>query len=530
MSTAETDRDDKAIGCDDLLNEYRAVVTRSLFVSFGLDFLLFADDRRGGHVDTVANVRQLDAESWKVIDPADDAFEAERLRYVYASEEHAEAYSNPGTYDSHAYHSGSRDYRARRRDLQRSRDEGGLKDVYTGETLAPGEAFDAEHVYSAKNVHYDAVYAALDPDHRAELANSNGNLKATNPSLNRSKKDATAEGYMAANPDLDDEVAERMRQAESRSLASMDAQTASRYYMSSQFLHQSASVALRSGARMALRQVLGLVIAEVWVSLQDGLPEIRRRAAEGAEFSELLQLSGRLVTASIDKVKGDYREIIAAAGSGVIAGVLSELSLILVNMFAASAKAAGRIIRYCWSSVAEAFRIICFNPENLSAGELALAVAKVSSVGVSVVVGSLLEEALGNAFRAVPVVRDGLPAFVGAVATGIIQASLLYYLDHSGLISSLVARLNLVMGEADQGLMALEEAQRVIDAHAAELIGMDMGGYSSQVLALRAVSAEVVSACSEQGLNYILTQYVEVVPYGESLDDFMNDPEAELVF
>ena len=77
MSTAETDRDDKAIGCDDLLNEYRAVVTRSLFVSFGLDFLLFADDRRGGHVDTVANVRQLDAESWKVIDPADDAFEAE---------------------------------------------------------------------------------------------------------------------------------------------------------------------------------------------------------------------------------------------------------------------------------------------------------------------------------------------------------------------------------------------------------------------------------------------------------------------
>ncbi|MDD5807295.1 MAG: hypothetical protein PUD02_08185 [Eggerthellales bacterium] len=335
---------------------------------------------------------------------------------------------------------------------------------------------------------------------------------------------------MAVNPDLDPEVADRMRRAESEALAAMDAQVASRYYMSSQFLHQSASVALRSGARMALRQVLGLVIAEVWVSLQDGLPEIRRRAAEGAEFSELLRLSGRLVATSIGKVKGDYREIIAAAGSGVIAGVLSELSLILVNMLAASAKTAGRIIRYCWSSVAEAFRIICFNPDNLPAGELALAVAKVSSVGVSVVAGSLLEEALGNAFRAIPVVGNVLPAFVGAVATGIIQASLLYYLDHSGLIDSLVARLNLVMGEVDRGLMALEEAQRAIDAHAAELVGMDIGGYSSQVLALRAASAEITSARSEQELNCILTQYVEAAPYGESLDGFMNDPDAELVF
>ncbi|MDD5807297.1 MAG: hypothetical protein PUD02_08195 [Eggerthellales bacterium] len=59
MNTVEVNRIDKTIGCDDLLKEYRAVVTRSLFVSFGLDFLLFSDDRRGGHVDTVANVSSL---------------------------------------------------------------------------------------------------------------------------------------------------------------------------------------------------------------------------------------------------------------------------------------------------------------------------------------------------------------------------------------------------------------------------------------------------------------------------------------
>ena len=69
---------------DSLLHQYEQVVVKSLLTSFGLDFLL-ANDRRGGHVDTLHTVRD------------------ESVGYADA---HNEArFEARGEYDSTAYHS-----------------------------------------------------------------------------------------------------------------------------------------------------------------------------------------------------------------------------------------------------------------------------------------------------------------------------------------------------------------------------------------------------------------------------------------
>ncbi len=62
--------------------ELERTVAQSLFTSFGLDFLLF-EDKKGGNVDTISNVRQG----------------------IWATEEEQRKYSSQlGSYDAAAYH------------------------------------------------------------------------------------------------------------------------------------------------------------------------------------------------------------------------------------------------------------------------------------------------------------------------------------------------------------------------------------------------------------------------------------------
>ncbi|HRN46290.1 MAG TPA: hypothetical protein PLH20_16200, partial [Flavobacterium sp.] len=65
----------------DWSDEISQVVTKSLVTTFGLDFLLF-EDKKGGDVDTINNVRQG----------------------IWATEAEKKKYENREKYDSTAYH------------------------------------------------------------------------------------------------------------------------------------------------------------------------------------------------------------------------------------------------------------------------------------------------------------------------------------------------------------------------------------------------------------------------------------------
>ncbi len=95
----------------DWTEELHQTMVKSLVTSFGLDFLLL-NDRKGGDVDTIHNVRNG----------------------IYATEAERQRYEGRGDYDSHHYHS-HENYIATNRKGKRAHQAGTLTDAYTGEVL-----------------------------------------------------------------------------------------------------------------------------------------------------------------------------------------------------------------------------------------------------------------------------------------------------------------------------------------------------------------------------------------------------------
>ena len=148
----------------DWSDEISQVVTKSLVTTFGLDFLLF-EDKKGGDVDTINNVRQG----------------------IWATEAEKKKYENREKYDSTAYHQ-HHNYIQKGRNDKQAQENGALKDNYRKDkNLSKGQNRDLDHVISAHEIHNDAGRMLAELDGVA-LANQDSNLSSTSSSINRTKK------------------------------------------------------------------------------------------------------------------------------------------------------------------------------------------------------------------------------------------------------------------------------------------------------------------------------------------------------
>lgn len=86
-------------------------------------------------------------------------------------------------------------YKDTREEMKRKREQGTLKDDYTGNDLKPGDSFDVEHVVKRKEIFENQrrKQAGLEA---SELANKDENMKAVNDSLNRSIKEKSNKEYV----------------------------------------------------------------------------------------------------------------------------------------------------------------------------------------------------------------------------------------------------------------------------------------------------------------------------------------------
>ena len=161
----EVDPNDNVLNT--IWNEYERVILKSLFTSFGLDFLVH--DQHGGDVDTILNVRKMKDDS----------------NLTYKNVNNKTAYEKREKYDKAAYHSDSR-YREIVRNARKEFDEKGtkVKDAYViGEDLIPRryntipreKQAQLDHVMSASEIHEDPgrVLAGLSG---LDLANCESNL------------------------------------------------------------------------------------------------------------------------------------------------------------------------------------------------------------------------------------------------------------------------------------------------------------------------------------------------------------------
>jgi len=136
---------------------------------FGIARVLF-NDKRGGNVDTVHNVRNG----------------------VYSTDYEKQQYNERGDYDDYAHHSDKRYIQANSETSEKFK-KGELVDSYSNATLTDKNL---DHVKSAKEIHDDPgrVLAEING---VELSTMKENLKPTSEVLNKSKKQKTAEQFIS---------------------------------------------------------------------------------------------------------------------------------------------------------------------------------------------------------------------------------------------------------------------------------------------------------------------------------------------
>lgn len=504
--------------------ELEKTVITSLTTSFGLDFLLFKD-KQGGDVDTIHNVRNG---VW--------ATEAERQHFE----------KQTAHYDSAAYHSHANYVATGKRD-KASQAAGTLVDPYRNTVMPAHEQRNLDHVISAKEIHGDAgrILAGLDG---VELANQSSNLQTTHETVNKSKKQTPIDAYLNKLPGLisnhektlagdrtrlssmpretpqqqhearalEDKIRkteskikelkavdpEGMRKRDAEARAPYDQQINAAYYTSSKFLHQTARASGAAGLAMGTRQMLGLVMAEVWFELREQLPALLDKLKQRFSLDAFVDSISKTLDGIWKRVQARFKDFLVAFKDGVFAGVLGSLTTTVFNIFATTQAMAIKIIRELWGQLVKAVKVMVFNPDQLSFVEQCQAVTSLLSVGAATVVGTMAYTQL------VPLLSfpfgTELAAFAGALVTGVVTLGLNYFLLHSAMAHKLWAFIESLTPHAGS-VREFQAINAELDRYLMELSRLE---FNLDVVELQAFTEELAACNDEIQRSAILQQTV----------------------
>ncbi len=499
-----------AIKTFDWGKELHQTVVTSLTTSFGLDFLLF-EDKVGGDVDTIHNARHQ----------------------VYATAKEQEKYAQRGKYNSTEYHH-HKDYIATNREGKAKREAGTLVDTYTGETFAHNAKINLDHIKSAKEVHDDPGRVLADLN-GPDLANDPSNLTHTNETLNKAKNAKTMNAFMEklsadyqatqqeiaslrSQPSLTEKEQKRlvslenkasadfnrMREADKKARNQYEDTVNQAYYTSSKFAKSVAFASASSGIRMGTRQMLGLVLAEVWFEFRDRMPEMVARHRSNFVASDLLSDMSDALRAIWARIRAKFKTFLEAFKNGVIGGILSSVTTTLFNIIFTTQKLMVRLIREMWNNLTQAFKIMVFNPQNLAPGELAKAVSKLLAAGVAVAAGGVINEALAK-IMVFPFGPE-LAAFCGALTTGLLTVVMNYFLEYSPVMQKLWAFLDKFKDKYQHAVDYYRMVNAELDRFILELASLEFAMNASE---LAAFSLQLTAVNSEVERGLLLRDEVE---------------------
>lgn len=519
-------------------NEYERVIMKSLITSFGLDFLVH--DQHGGDVDTIHNVREIGK------DP----------NMKYKNAQNQADYGNRGEYNTYAYHQDPR-YIAINRKVSESKKNGTLQDAYTGKTVAQNADIDLDHAIAAKGIHDDhgRVLAGLNG---TDLANCEENLKPTDRSINRSMQDKDMEVYLqkweSERPKIQSRISElkskgslsdkerkelaklekleqidpdKMRAENKRTRAAYEAKLAKAYYTSPKFLKDTAVVAGSRGAEMGMRQAVGFVFVEIWMSSKEEIQVL----PPGKNLKDMLEAVANGVKKGVENAKVKYKEILAKFGEGFLSGALASLTTTICNIFFTTAKSLVRCIRQIYASVVEAGKVLLFNPENLMFGDRIKTATVILATGASVLVGTVVGELIQKTpISAISGVGTFVTAFCSSLVSGLISCTLLIFLDRSKFMNRIVSALNRIPSEVNN----YKEIAEALERLAAKLENLDIAKFRAETEKYRSIATKIGAAESEEELNNLLLSAYKVfdiqIPWEGDFDTFMGNRSNRLVF
>lgn len=510
----------------DWSDEINQVVTKSLVTTFGLDFLLF-EDKKGGDVDTIQNVRQ---DIW--------ATEAEKIKY-----------ENREKYDSAAYHQ-HHNYIQKGRNDKQAQENGTLKDKYRKDkNLSKGQNRDLDHIISAHEIHNDAgrMLAGLDG---VALANQDSNLSSTASSINRTKKQHSVDKFLNNLPEtinnreielsklnqklhgmpqstpqerhefqqVQDKIRKKqqsldeLKQVDSESMKKVDekarAETEKQinsYYQSTKFFKASLTSAGIAGLKMGLRETLGLILAEIWFEIKVVIPSIyvKYKTVEFRIKNFLDDLKDTVLNI-IERVKQRFKDVVSSFRDATISGVFASLSTTVLNIFLTTTKFWGKIIRETWLNLIKVMKMAFFNPENLSTGELTKATFKILSASIGIIVGMLMHEGLA-ALNSMPL-GNLVVDFASALTSGIVILALNYFIEQSEIMQKFWSYLDQVKTKYEKILDNFREINKELDQYILQLTQLEFGLNIDEISVF---TEQLNSANSELERNIVLKEEIE---------------------
>lgn len=521
-----------------IFQQYEKVVIDSLITSFGLDYLI--QDQHGGDVDTIHNVRKIG--------------EDELMGYKNSSNE--SAYNNRPDYDARGYHAGGNFQRTKHK--ARNTWQETFKDIddqyqsgkigFYGHTnaISPDRKAELDHIIECKSIHDDRgrVLSGLSGE---SLADDPVNFAWTNKSLNASMGawakgkneqyrreygcDAPMEmvdikAYVNEHPDLDPETKQNLLAHYEKAKKAYDAKINRAYYTSKAFFRNTTFAAAKTGFKMGVRQVLGLVFSEIWFAVKDAIK------AGKSTGESLFRSIGDGVKQGLLNAKSKYKELMERFLDGAIAGVLSSLTTTLCNIFFTTAKSLVRILRQSWSSLVSATKILLFNPDCLPSGERIRAAAKILATGASVVAGTMVSELIAKtAVGTIPVVGTIVQTFLGTMVAGIMSCSLLYMLDNNKAINWMASILNNIPS-VDNDVMYYREQAILLEKYCADLFNIDLETFKNEIAAIQSAVKALSFGMSNEELNSCLLDIYEQLglelPWHsyKSEDEFWTDKKT----
>ncbi len=542
-----------------LFGEYERVLLNSLIASFGLDFLkdipafdnlnsklatvlgfdLMIKDQDGGEVDTIYNVRET------------GYFRDSKLQDKYDS---LPDYTKQL---QHQYHGKDPKYQEINAKNSALKKEGNLIDAYTGKKAARNADIDLDHMIATKEIHEDPGRILADMTVE-ELANTEWNLYATDRSINRSMQDTDKNVYLKKHVDKTGERIKRiqeLKEKETRTdkerkelekLEKLDAidadeviklnkyakseyekQLADKYYRSPEFIRATAITAIKNGAKMTIREVVGVVLVEYYICARNELISI----PAGSSLEDMINAVGRGLKQGYDSINKQYKEVLTKACEGFVTGALSSLTTTMCNVFFTTSKNIVRCIRQIYASVVQAGSELLFNPQNKSLGDRVISTTIILATGA----GALLGNTVGDMISKTPIgsskeMGKTVTVFCSSMISGMLACTFLVFLDRSKFINDLVDRLNSIPSDANN----YKEIADMMEVLAAKLADLDVEKFREDTSKFSELADNIMQTDDIAEMNSIMLNAYEKlniqIPWNGDFDSFMGNRNNKLVF
>lgn len=529
----------------DWSKEVNQVITKSLVTTFGLDFLLL-EDKKGGDVDTVHNVRQGVWATEKEKQVYDKKGDYKPIKLDEFGNPELDKKGKPKRVD--IYRNSVYKKRGQKDDLQR--DTSQLKDLYRNKDMKFGEDRQLDHIISASQIHHDAGRVLAEKD-GVRLANKDENLTSTHRYINNIKNAHAPEKFfndvvpkkieqqkldmnkkqnrLDSLPDSTPEQKDKRRRLENEIndhrknievLESIDHKSASAtvktardsyekeinsYYTSSKFFKSSLKAAGNAGLRMGMRESLGVIFAEIWFELKEQIPAIYKKYKQ-IEFKIkdfFNDLKDTLLNI-IERVKLRFKDLISSFRDGAISGVFASLTTTILNIFLTTTKFWGKIIRETWLNIVGIIKLIFFNPENLSTGELTKASFKILSTSIGILVGVITNESL-VILKTIPF-GDQISIFLSSLASGIVILGLNYFIEQSPVMQKLWAYLDQFKTKYENAYEHFKEINAELDRYVLELTQLE---FAINVEDMQIFASQLQQGSNELERNIVLKHQIE---------------------